>query len=218
MKLLREIAEDVQITTELNESTGKKNYYIEGVYLQTNKKNKNGRMYPDHIMKKEVDRYTKETINENRAYGELGHPDTPTINLDRVSHMIKSLRLEGNDFIGKAKVTDTPNGRIVMSLLDEGAKLGVSSRGMGSVKNHNGVNMVQEDFYLSTAADIVADPSAHDAFVRGVYEQKEWVWNNGRIEEVTVAGYKDSLDKAFKSRDVEKQAIRLFEDFMSRLK
>ena len=177
MKLIKEHIEEVKLIVEAKDNGKAKDYYIEGVYLQSNLKNRNGRMYPKEIMEKEVDRYTKEYINKNRAYGELGHPDSPTINLDRVSHMIKSLKREGNNWVGKAKILDTPYGKIVKSLIDEGAQLGVSSRGLGSLVQKDGVNLVQDDFMLATAADIVADPSAPDAFVEGVMEGKEWVFN-----------------------------------------
>lgn len=176
MKLIKEHTEVVNYLIEEDKETGKKNYNIEGVFLQAEIKNRNGRSYPKEILDKEVKRYMKENVKKNRAYGELGHPDSPTINLDRVSHMIKDLKLEGNDFVGKAKIMDTPYGKIVKSLIDEGASLGVSSRGMGSLKTtKDGTSEVQKDFMLATAADIVADPSAPDAFVRGVMEGKEWM-------------------------------------------
>ena len=161
------------------ESNGKTNLFIEGVFLQSDLKNRNGRVYPREIMQREVDRYVKESIDKKRAMGELGHPDGPTINLDRVSHMITSLREDGSNYIGKAKILDTPMGNIVKNLIDEGASLGVSSRGLGTLKEKNGINEVQDDFVLSTAADIVADPSAPDAFVRGIMEHKEWVMVEG---------------------------------------
>ena len=158
MKLIKEVTEEIKYISELNEETGKKSHFIEGVFLQSNLKNRNGRMYPKEVMQKEVARYTKESIDKKRAYGELGHPDGPTVNLDRVSHMIVGLKEDGDNYIGRAKILDTPMGRIVKELIDEGASLGVSSRGLGSLKERNGVNEVQEDFMLATAADIVADP------------------------------------------------------------
>jgi hypothetical protein len=180
MKLIKEHTEEVKYLVE--EKLGKgKEYFIEGVFLQSNLKNRNGRVYPTEILDKEVKRYNEEYVTKNRAFGELGHPDSPTINLDRVSHMIKSLRREGDNFIGKAKIMDTPYGKIVKSLIDEGATLGVSSRGMGSLAQKGGVSMVQNDFTLATAADIVADPSAPNAFVEGVMESKEWVMVDGKF-------------------------------------
>ena len=177
MKLITEVTEDIQYISE--EKNGKRNLYIEGVFLQSNLTNRNNRTYPKEIMRKEVDRYRTEQIDKKRAMGELGHPDGPTLNLDRVSHMITSLKEDGDNWIGKAKILDTPMGNIVKNLMDEGAQLGVSSRGLGSIKEKNGINEVQDDFILSTAADIVADPSAPDAFVRGIMENKEWMMVNG---------------------------------------
>ena len=177
MKLITETTEDIQYIKE--DKDGKTNLFIEGVFLQSDLKNRNGRVYPREIMQREVNRYVKESINKKRAMGELGHPDGPTINLDRVSHMITSLREDGSNYIGKAKILDTPMGNIVKNLIDEGASLGVSSRGLGTLKEKNGINEVQDDFVLSTAADIVADPSAPDAFVRGIMEHKEWVMVEG---------------------------------------
>jgi len=183
MKLIKEVTEEIKYISELNEETGKKSHFIEGVFLQSNLKNRNGRMYPKEVMQKEVARYTKESIEKKRAYGELGHPDGPTVNLDRVSHMIVGLKEDGDNYIGRAKILDTPMGRIVKELIDEGASLGVSSRGLGSLKERNGVNEVQEDFMLATAADIVADPSAPDAYVQGIMENKEWTFVNGIWQE-----------------------------------
>jgi len=189
MKLIKELNEDLQFIVEENEETGKKNLYIEGVFLQSNLQNRNGRVYPREIMQREVDRYMKEQVATKRAYGELGHPEGPSINLDRVSHMITSLREDGNNWIGKAKILDTPMGNIAQSLIKEGAGLGVSSRGLGSLKeNSEGINEVQDDFMLATAADIVADPSAPDAYVQGIMEGREWVyvkgvWQEREIEE-----------------------------------
>ncbi len=211
MKLITEVFEDLIV-----ESKGKE-LFIEGVFLQSNIKNRNGREYPAEIMDKEVERYNEKYVQKNRAFGELGHPEGPSINLERVSHMIKSLKKEGNNYVGKAKImTETPYGKIVKNLIQEGASLGVSSRGMGSVKQSGGKNIVQDDFYLATAADIVADPSAPDAFVNGIMEGKEWVWDNGIMKESQISQYKYSLDNK-KRIETEKLKIDLFEDFMSKL-
>ena len=211
MKLITEVFEDLIV-----ESKGKE-LFIEGVFLQSNIKNRNGREYPAEIMDKEVERYNEKYVQKNRAFGELGHPEGPSINLERVSHMIKSLKKEGNNYVGKAKImTETPYGKIVKNLIQEGASLGVSSRGMGSVKETGGKNIVKDDFYLATAADIVADPSAPDAFVNGIMEGKEWVWDNGIMKESQVSQYKYSLDNK-KRIETEKLKIDLFEDFMSKL-
>ena len=194
---MRLIAEEI---TEVNfiaeEKEGKKSDFFEGVFLQAVIANKNGRKYPFRTLEREVAKYDEAHIRKGRALGELGHPDGPSINLDKVSHKIESLRAEGNNFIGRAKILDTPNGRIAKSLLDEGVKLGVSSRGMGSLKQQEGVNIVQDDFMLATAADIVADPSAPDAFVDGIMEGKEWVWDNGILKESAVAEIKQEIDQA----------------------
>lgn len=216
MKLIREHTEEVKYLVEA--PVGKeKNYFIEGVFLQAEMKNRNGRSYPLDIMQNEVARYTSEYINKNRAYGELGHPDTPSINLDRVSHMIKELRLEGNNFVGKAKIMDTPYGKIVKSLIDEGANLGVSSRGMGSLKTtSDGTQVVQDDFMLATAADIVADPSAPDAFVRGVMEGKEWVFVDGKFVEADIAAIKRGIQKAT-SKQLEEAKMYAFEQFLRKI-
>jgi len=187
MKLITEAIEDIQILEE--ETNGKKNLYIEGVFLQGDIKNRNGRVYPFGVLEREVGRYTEQYVNVGRALGELGHPDGPTVNLDRVSHKIVSLKAEGSNFIGKAQILNTPMGNIAKSLLESGVKLGVSSRGMGSIEEKNGANYVRDDFMLATAADIVADPSAPDAFVNGIMEGKEWVWENGIIKEVNIAKY-----------------------------
>ena len=217
MKLITEINEEIQYLEELNESTGKKDLFIEGVFLQAELKNRNGRVYPSSIMEKEVKRYVKEAVDKSKAYGELNHPASPTINLDRVSHMIKEIKQDGNDFIGKAKIIDTPMGNIVKSLIKEGANLGVSSRGMGSLKaGKGGSQEVQGDFILATAADIVADPSAPDAFVNGIYEGKEWVWDNGLIKEVDVANIKKQLDKAGQINLEEKMTVA-WADWLSKL-
>lgn len=214
MKLIREEINDAQYIVEENE--GKKNYSIKGVFLQADIKNRNGRVYPSNVLMKEVKRYNAEFINKNRAFGELGHPEGPTVNLERVSHMIKKLYPEGKNFIGEAKIMDTPYGKIVKSLIDEGAKLGVSSRGMGSLVQRNGQNTVGEDFYLATAADIVADPSAPDAFVEGIMETKEWVWNNGILVEQDVEAWKRELIKTKRVELAEKKAS-IFKDFLSKL-
>ena len=214
MKLIAEEVVDVKYLVE--EKNGKKEHYISGIFMQAEKKNRNGRVYPLEVLQKEAGRYIAEYVNKNRAYGELGHPDGPTINLERVSHMIKELRQEGNDFFGKAKIMDTPYGNIVKNLMIEGACLGVSTRGMGTLEEKNGVKYVKDDFYLATAADIVADPSAPDAFVRGIMENKEWVWENGIIKEVQIAQYKDTIKKSSK-RDLEENMLRTFNDFLSKL-
>lgn len=214
MKLIVETVESVKYLTE--EKNGKKQYYIEGIGLQGNKVNRNLREYKTDLLAREVDRYNRDYVVQNRAFGELGHPDGPSINLDRVSHMIKEIRQEGDNFIIKAKILDTPFGQIVKNLIDEEAKLGVSSRGMGTLKSVNGINQVQDDYYLATAADIVADPSAPDAFVRGIMEGKEWVWNNGKIEEATIDKMRQEIEKA-KRRQLEEIKVRQFENFISKL-
>ena len=217
MKLISETVEDVNYLIE-DDDTGKKNYRIRGPFLQAEIKNRNGRIYPMHILEKEVNRYNKEYIQKNRAFGELGHPDGPTVNLERVSHMITGLHPDGTNFIGEAKVMDTPYGKIVKNLIDEGAKLGVSSRGMGSLEPRRGVNFVKDDFYLATAADIVADPSAPNAFVEGIMEGKEWVWQNGAVKEMDIAAYKKQLDmKHQRAQARQEKAVEIFEDFMSKL-
>ncbi len=197
MKLITETIEDIDILTESN-AKGGKDYKIRGVFMQADIKNRNGRIYPVSTLQTEVARYTKEFINKKRAFGELGHPDGPTVNLERVSHMITSLTPEGKNFIGEAKIMDTPYGKIVKNLIDEGAQLGVSSRGMGSISN----GTVGKDFYLATAADIVADPSAPDAFVEGIMEGKEWVWDNGSLIEEEL----DRMKKRIKNRTRVKHA------------
>ena len=216
MKLITEVVEEVQIITEASEN-GDKSYMIEGICMQGNQKNRNGRVYPIDILQREVKRYTDEYINKNRAYGELGHPQGPTINLDRVSHMIKELYQDGDNFKGKAKIMDTPMGKIVKNLMDEGATLGVSTRGMGSLKQVGGANQVQDDFMLATAGDIVADPSAPDAFVEGIMEGKEWVWDNGLIKEVEIAGYATQINEAAKKRQTEEAMLQVFSDFLRKL-
>ena len=194
MKLIREEIESIEVLTE--EKNGKKHFYIQGPFLQGDIKNRNGRIYESKILAKEVQRYNESYISKNRAMGELGHPDGPTVNLDRVSHKITSLKQEGSNFIGRAKILETPMGRIAGALLNDGVTLGVSSRGMGSLVNRNGVNYVGEDFMLATAADIVADPSAPDAFVQGIMEGKEWVWDNGLLKAQEVEAVKHSIDNA----------------------
>ncbi len=194
MKLIREEIETVQVITE--EKNGKKTFHITGPFLQGDIKNRNGRIYESNILAKEVGRYNEQYIAKNRAMGELGHPDGPTVNLDRVSHKITSLKQEGSNFIGKAKILETPMGRIAGALLNDGVTLGVSSRGMGSLVNKNGANYVGEDFMLATAADIVADPSAPDAFVQGIMEGREWVWDNGLLKECDVQRVKETINNA----------------------
>jgi hypothetical protein len=214
MKLIKEITETVSYLVE--DSNGKKSLHIEGPFLVAEKKNRNGRLYEYNTMKKEVSRYTEEYINKHRAFGELGHPESPSINLDRVSHMITSLKEDGNQWIGKAKILDTPMGNIAKSLIEGGAQLGVSSRGMGSLKNVNGVNVVQPDFYLATAADIVADPSAPGAFVQGIMEGKEWMLVNGVWTEVEYTQAVNEIRKAT-SKEIEEVSLRIFENFMKKL-
>jgi hypothetical protein len=215
MKLIKEVNESVSYITEEVEG-GKRNLFITGPFLQTEQKNRNGRIYMREVMAKEVARYTDQYINKNRAFGELGHPDTPSINLDRVSHMIVDLHQEGNDWIGKAKILDTPMGNIARNLIEGGGQLGVSSRGMGSIKQQNGVNVVQDDFYLATAADIVADPSAPDAFVRGIMENKEWMLVNGVWTEMDHDIAKQAIRKASR-REIEAVAAQIFENFIKKL-
>ena len=217
MKLITEVIEEVQVVTEAKEN-GDKSYFIEGIFMQGNQKNRNGRIYPVDVLEREVDRYNKEYIQKNRAYGELGHPQGPTINLDRVSHMIKELYRDGDNFKGKAKIMDTPMGNIVKNLMNEDATLGVSSRGMGSLKAKNGANEVQKDFYLATAGDIVADPSAPNAFVEGVMEGKEWVWDNGIIKEVDIVNYRDEINESIRKRQKEEATMQVFEDFLQKLR
>lgn len=218
MKLIKEHTETVNYLIEEDKETGQKNYNLEGVFLQADIKNRNGRIYPVDVLDKEVKRYVKENVKKNRAYGELGHPDSPTINLDRVSHMIKDLKLEDKNFIGKAKIMDTPYGKIVKSLIDEGASLGVSSRGMGSLKTtKDGSSEVQKDFMLATAADIVADPSAPDAFVRGVMEGKEWMFVDGKFVEQDIDAVKSSITKATRSQ-LEEAKLFAFAKFLKAIK
>ena len=216
MKLIKELNEDLQFIVEESSDNGKKSLFIEGVFLQADLKNRNGRMYPKEIMAKEVNRYVKEQVNTKRAYGELGHPEGPNINLDRVSHMIVSLREDGNNWIGRAKILDTPMGNIASSLIKEGAGLGVSSRGLGTLKEVNGINEVQDDFMLATAADIVADPSAPDAYIQGIMESKEWVfvkgvWQDREIEETK------NLIKKTSSRNLSEAKVKAFEAFLDKI-
>ena len=218
MKLIREEIESVKVITEATKS-GKKNLYIEGVFLQGNIKNRNGRMYPMETLQKEVGRYMKEHVNTGRALGELGHPDGPTVNLDRVSHKITSLKESGTNFIGRAKILEsTPMGKIASSLLSEGVKLGVSSRGIGSLKpTKEGFNVVGEDFMLATAADIVADPSAPDAFVEGIMEGKEWIWEGNILRERKAEEIKSKIDTLAGRKMLEEHKISLFDEFINSL-
>ena len=217
MRLIREVLETTNLIVESKLGKGKE-YFIEGIFLQSELKNRNGRMYPESVMDNEVNRYIKESVDKNRAYGELGHPDTPSINLDRVSHMIVSLRKEGTNYIGKAKILETPMGQIARGLLDGGANLGVSSRALGSLQaNNEGVQIVQDDFMLSTAADIVADPSAPDAFVRGIMESKEWVFVDGKFVEQHIEEAQRSIRKA-SSRNLQEAKIYAFQKFLSKIR
>ena len=217
MKLIREEIEDIKILTESR--NGKKSLYIEGVFLQGNIKNRNGRMYPMETLQKEVGRYMKEHVNTGRALGELGHPDGPTVNLDRVSHKITSLKESGTNFIGRAKILEsTPMGKIASSLLSEGVKLGVSSRGIGSLKpTKEGFNVVGEDFMLATAADIVADPSAPDAFVEGIMEGKEWIWEGSILREKKAEEIKSKIDTLAGQKALEEHKLNLFDEFINSL-
>ena len=215
VKLISEAVEEVEYITEEKENGGK-NYKIRGIFMQADIKNRNGRLYPMEVLDEEVKKYNEKFIKQNRAFGELGHPDGPTVNLERVSHMITSLKPDGKNFIGEAKIMDTPMGKIVKNLMDEGAKLGVSSRGMGSLKQKDGANVVSDDFYLATAADIVADPSAPNAFVEGIMEGKEWVWNNGSLVEAHVADLKKKFDVKRRQRQVNIEALE-FAKFLEKL-
>ena len=215
MKLITETIEDIEVLTEAT-TNGGKSYKIRGVFMQADIKNRNGRVYPVETLAKEVKRYTNEFINKKRAFGELGHPDGPTVNLERVSHMITSLKPEGKNFVGEAKIMDTPYGKIVKNLIDEGAQLGVSSRGMGSIQQSQGKNVVGRDFYLATAADIVADPSAPDAFVEGIMEGKEWVWDNGMLKSKSVEEYKEEIERT-KRHELAEVKSKIFTDFINKL-
>ena len=214
MKLISEEIQNAEYLVE--ETNGKKNYKIKGIFLQSDIKNRNGRVYPNEVLHKEVTRYNREFINKNRAFGELGHPDGPVVNLERVSHMITKLHPDGQNFIGEAKIMNTPYGKIVKGLIDEGAQLGVSSRGMGSLQTRGGVNYVGEDFYLATAADIVADPSAPDAFVEGIMESKEWVWDNGVLVEKNIEAWKREIESA-KRHALAEAKVKVFKNFLSNL-
>jgi len=216
MKLIREEINKVEFIVE--EVGGKKSMFIEGIFLQGNQKNRNGRVYKTETLAREVGRYTEQYIDAGRALGELGHPDGPTVNLDRVSHKIVSLKQEGNNFVGKAKILDTPMGRIAKNLIDEGVTLGVSSRGVGSLsETRQGYKLVGEDFMLATAADIVADPSAPDAFVQGIMEGKEWIYENGILKEHQIDEAKSTIEKAVARRELQERKISLFQDFLSNL-
>jgi hypothetical protein len=215
VKLFSEAVEEVEYITEVKEGGGK-NYKIKGIFLQADIKNRNGRVYPMEVLQKEVSRYNKKFINEKRAYGELGHPDGPTVNLERVSHMVTSLTPDGKNFIGEAKIMETPMGKIVKNIMNEGGKLGVSSRGMGSLNQKNGANYVRDDFYLATAADIVADPSAPNAFVEGIMEGKEWVWNNGALIESELVELRRKFDVKKRNRDAKVEALE-FAKFLKKL-
>ena len=216
MKLFMEEATNVEFLTEAKKDGGK-SYFIEGIFMQSDTRNRNGRIYPKEILQKEAKRYNTEFIQKKRAFGELGHPDGPTVNLERVSHMIEELQEVEQNFMGRAKILDTPYGKIVKNLIDEGARLGVSSRGMGSLKPvKDGIQEVQRDFYLATAADIVADPSAPDAFVAGIMEGKEWIWDNGLLKETKIQEYKNQIEKSSK-KDREQTLTKTFEDFIVNL-
>jgi hypothetical protein len=215
VKLISEEIQDVEYITEQKDN-GKKDYKIKGIFMQADMKNRNGRVYPMNIMEKEVNRYNKEFIKKNRAYGELGHPEGPTINLERVSHLITSLEKDGNNFVGKAKIMNTPMGNIVKGLLNDGAKLGVSSRGMGSVSQKNDAQYVQDDFMLATAADIVADPSAPDAFVDGIMEGVEWIKESGVFKAVEIESWKDQIRQT-KQRHLEEKKLEIMKNFFSKL-
>jgi hypothetical protein len=218
MKLITELTENVQYITEANEKTGKKEMYIEGIFLQAEIKNRNGRMYPINVLESEVKRYMTEVVGYNRAYGELGHPAGPSINLDRVSHIITELKRDKNNFIGKAKITETPMGNIARGLLESGAELGVSSRGMGSLKESQGVMVVQSDYRIATAADIVADPSAPNAFVQGIMENVEWIYDPVRDTwmEEKLDNTKKSIHKMSR-KQLEENKMAIFEDYIASL-
>ena len=215
MKLIIEHIEDVQVLTE--SKNGKEYTYIKGVFLQGDIKNRNGRVYPMDVLEREVNNYSESYIVKNRALGELGHPDGPTINLDRVSHKITELYRDGSNFIGKAKLLETPMGGIAKNLLKEGIQLGVSSRGVGSLQQREGANYVRDDFMLTTAADIVADPSAPDAFVQGIMEGKEWVWNNGILKEIEISQIKHELDNASSKELLEQTTLKAFKKLLYNL-
>ena len=215
MRLITEQNNDIEVLTE--ETDGKKSTYIKGIFLQTEITNRNGRMYKYNTMEREVSKYNEEFIQRGRALGELGHPEGPTINLDRVSHKIVELTPEGKNFVGKAKLLETPMGKIAKNLLEEGVQLGVSSRGLGSLKKEGTTSVVADDFILSTAADIVADPSAPDAFVQGIYEGKEWALVDGQIKEAQIEAVKESLDNAPSLEELAERKIRAFDQFLRSL-
>ena len=215
MKLICELQEAVNYEL-LEEENKPKQYFIEGIFMQSERKNKNGRIYPLEVLEKEVDRYVSEYVEPKRAFGELGHPDGPTVNLDRASHMIQSLKKEGKNFVGRAKILDTPNGKIVKSLIDEGARLGVSSRGMGTLKPDKKAQIVQDDFYLATAADIVADPSAPNAFVEGIMEGVEWIWDTGLLKAQDVERARNNIQNA-PSKRLEEVKLNEFKNLLSKL-
>ena len=215
LKLFSEAVEDAELLIEEDEKGGK-NYKIRGIFMQADIKNRNGRVYPMEVLQKEVSKYNKNFIKEKRAFGELGHPDGPTVNLERVSHMITDLHPDGKNFIGEAKIMNTPYGKIVKGLIDEGAQLGVSSRGMGSLQTRGGANYVGDDFYLATAADIVADPSAPDAFVEGVMEQRDWVWDNGVLKERNLSAWKREIESA-KRHALAEAKVKVFKNFLKNL-
>ena len=215
MKLIAEQIQDVEYITEDKDGGGKE-MKIRGIFMQADQKNRNGRVYPMGVLQKEVNRYNKEFVAEGRAFGELGHPEIPTVNLDRVSHMITKLEADGKNFVGEAKLLSTPMGEIAKALIKDGGKLGVSSRGMGSLESNIGANYVKDDFYLATAADIVADPSAPQAFVEGIMEGKEWVWDNGILKEVEIAGIKDEINEGVRRKQANVSALA-FAKFLSKL-
>jgi hypothetical protein len=213
MKLIAEHIQDVEYIIE--DKSGSKSMKIRGIFMQSEQKNRNGRVYPFNVLEKEVKRYNEEFIKQGRAFGELGHPDGPTVNLDRVSHMITRLEPDGKNFIGEAKLLSTPMGEIAKALINDGGKLGVSSRGMGSLESRNGVNYVKDDFYLATAADIVADPSAPQAFVEGIMEGKEWIWDNGLLKEVAVNEIKEDIEQGARAKQTKYQALAFAKFFKS---
>ena len=215
IKLISESIQDVEYICEEKEN-GKKDYKISGIFMQGDIKNRNGRIYPKDVLMKEVANYNKKFVDENRAFGELGHPEGPTVNLERVSHLVTSLKPDGSDVVGEARILETPMGKIVKTLMDEGTKLGVSSRGMGSLDERNGAKYVRDDFYLAAAADIVADPSAPNAFVEGVMEGREWVWNNGSLIEAHVAEVKKKFDVKKRQRQANMEALE-FAKFLKKL-
>ena len=218
LKLITEHQEDIKFLVEDKED-GVKEYYIEGIFMQASKKNRNGRVYPSEVLMKEAKRYQKEYVTSGRAMGELGHPEGPTLNLERVSHLVESLKQDGNNIIGKAKILETPYGKIVKNLMDGGVKLGVSSRGMGTLKQVNGINEVQKDFMLS-AIDIVADPSAPDAFVNGIMEGKAWIWDNGLLKEQDLNSYCSMINRASveSKQELEEKKLLVFKNFLSKIK